>query len=188
VDDEAFKRVRAALTLAEGERYVVINPAGGSNPGMVMDAKRFPPEQFAALTERLAAHYNAKIVIVAGPKDASIVQTIRQHLHSPSLELVGQLTFPEIAALAHHALVYIGNDTGLTHLAAAAGAKTVMILGPSDPTRYAPFAPNAIAVWKPVALHAAGAASGMLLDWDWQRDGVGVDVVYEQVVEFLAAN
>lgn len=167
-----------------GSRYFVLNPAGGSNPGMVMDAKRWPPENFAALAQRLSEALNAVPVIVAGPKDGAIVAAVQQHMAAPVAVFVGELSFGEIAALAHDAVVYIGNDTGLTHLAAAAGTKTVMIFGPSDPARYTPFTPNALALWKPTTLHSRGVASGTPADWDWSRDGIGVDTALTAILDF----
>jgi ADP-heptose:LPS heptosyltransferase len=98
------------------------------------------------------------------------------------------LSFGEIAALARGARLYIGNDTGLTHLAAAAGAKTVMILGPSDPNRYAPFAPDSLALWKPAALPGGGVAAGAPTDWDWARDGISVDEAEQQIRAWLSGS
>lgn len=168
------------------ENFIVINPAGGNNPGMVMDVKRWLPENFALLADRLAQTLKADVVIAAGPKDGEIIHQVTGRMKTPATIMIGALTFPEIAALAKLARVYIGNDTGLTHLAAAAGAKTVMILGPSDPARYAPFAPNATALWKPTSLHIGGVASGSPTDWNWSRDGIGVDEVYDRIIEILA--
>jgi ADP-heptose:LPS heptosyltransferase len=167
--------VRARLKERGIERaYLVINPAGGRNPGMVMDAKRYPPEKMAALANCFASAYGAGVVVIGGPGDGALVDEVTAHLGVPAARFVGELSFGEIAALAREAMIYIGNDTGLTHLAAAAGAKTVMILGPSDPARYAPFAPNALALWKPAAVQKGGVAAGLPKDWDWTRDGIGV--------------
>ena len=94
----------------------------------------------------------------------------------------------EIAALARLSHLYVGNDTGLTHLAAAAGARTVMILGPSDPARYAPFSPTSIALWKPTPLPSSGVSSGAPVHWNWARDGITVDEAERAMVEFLAKN
>ncbi len=172
-------QARVAALLAErgiSTPYCVLNPAGGRNPGMLLDVKRYPPEQCAALADRLAAAVGAAVVLLGGPDDHAIVAAVRQRMQTPpAAAFVGELSFAEIAALAAGARVYIGNDTGLTHLAAAAGATTLMILGPSDPARYAPFAPNARAVWKPAALVSGGVAAGAPADWDWARDGVSVD-------------
>ena len=165
--------------------YIVLNPAGGRNPGMVMDVKRYPPHQLAELGNRLAQRLNAAVVLVGGPGDEALIDAVQGVLRQPSHRFVGQLSFGQIAALAHDARLYLGNDTGLTHFAAAAGAKTVMILGPSDPARYAPFAPNALALWKPAAVHQRGVASGTPESWDWARDGISVDEAEAQIVAWL---
>jgi heptosyltransferase-2/heptosyltransferase-3 len=167
-------------------RLIVIHPGGGRNPGMVMDNKRWPPENFAALANRLAARLEAQVVVVGGPDDAPLVTAVTDHLQSPFRALAGQLSFGELATLASLSLVYIGNDTGLTHLAAATGASTVMILGPSDPARYAPFTPNSLALWKPYALDARGVWGGAPKDWDWARDGIGVDEAEQRILAYLA--
>ncbi|MCC6805283.1 MAG: glycosyltransferase family 9 protein [Anaerolineae bacterium] len=165
--------------------YLVINPAGGRNPGMVMDAKRYPPEQLAALANRLAAALRASVVLVGGYGDAALVEAVQGWLDVKAAAFIGELRFGEIAALARAARLYLGNDTGLTHLAAASGAKTVMILGPSDPARYAPFAPDALALWKPTTVARGGVAAGAPDGWDWARDGIGVDAAEQQIRAWL---
>lgn len=165
--------------------YIVLNPAGGRNPGMVMDVKRYPVASLAALGERLARKLKSSIVLVGGPDDQALITMLQASLPMPTTAFVGTLSFGEIAALAHDSRLYIGNDTGLTHLAAAADAKTVMILGPSDPARYAPFAPNALALWKPTAVSQRGVASGTPAAWDWSRDGISVDDAEAQIMEWI---
>lgn len=181
VDTESLKRLQGNVTTP----YVVINPTGGRNPGMTMDSKRWPPDSFAALADKLAPQLEAQVVLIGGPHDATIVSAVASSLHVPFTRLDGQLSFGETAALASQALLYIGNDTGVTHLAAAAGAKTVMILGPSDPQRYAPFTPDSLALWKPAAVSQRGVAGGQAADWDWARDGVSVDEVLQKVIPFI---
>lgn len=165
--------------------YLVINPAGGRNPGMTMDVKRYPPDRLAELTNRLSRALAARVIVVAGKDDQALVAAVAARLDQPPETFAGALTFAEIAALANGARLYIGNDTGLTHLAAAAGAKTVMILGPTDPRRYAPFAPDALALWKPARVAQAGVAAGVPVDWDWTRDGISVDDAEREIMRFL---
>ncbi len=204
VSDAARQRMRSLLDeRGVSQPFIAINPAGGRNPGMVMDSKRWPPANFAQLSERLVAKLigfsplfhsmergpggedKHHIVLLGGPGDEAIVEAVRAAMRLSSLALVGELSFGEIAALSTLSALYIGNDTGLTHLAAAAGAKTAMILGPSDPARYAPFAPNAIALWKPATLRREGVSAGAPPDWDWERDGIGVDEAQRIITEFL---
>lgn len=165
--------------------YIVIHPAGGRNPGMMMDSKRWPPRNFAQLADRLAAKLNSGVVLLGGPDDGELVRAVQSQMVTPTASFIGDLSFDQIALLANRAALYTGNDTGLTHLAAAAGAKTAMILGPSDPARYAPFAPNAIALWKPAQVAQTGVAAGTPQHWDWSRDGIGVDEVEQAILTFI---
>ncbi|MBE2182750.1 MAG: hypothetical protein IAE89_04925, partial [Anaerolineae bacterium] len=168
-------------------RYIVVNPAGGRNPGMTFDAKRYPPEKLTALAGRLAQKYQAQIILIGGSQDQSLLDAVAASLpDSPAASFAGALSFGEIAALAAEALLYIGNDTGLTHLAAAAGGKTAMIMGPTDPRRYAPFAEKAIALWKPATVSDRGVSAGVLEHWDWERDGLAVDDAEAQIEAFLS--
>jgi ADP-heptose:LPS heptosyltransferase len=168
--------------------YIVVNPTGGRNPGMQMDVKRYPPAQTAALADRLAAKLNAHVVLLGGAEDGDIIAATRAALHAMSTPLVGALTFGQIAALAAESMLYIGNDTGLTHYAAASGARTVMILGPTDPARYAPYAPQALALWKPIVLPGEGVAAGSPQDFDWLRDGISVDDAIAVVSQWLTTS
>jgi ADP-heptose:LPS heptosyltransferase len=165
--------------------YLVVHPGGGRNPGMTLAAKRWPPEQFAALANRLSALRDDPVIVIGGPGDESAVQAVMGRLERPGAAWVGELSFAEVAALAKESWLYLGNDTGMTHLAAAAGARAVMILGPSDPKRYAPFTPRSLAVWKPAAIDPRGVSGGVPSDWDWARDGISVEEAYTRIQAFL---
>ena len=167
--------------------FIVAHPGGGINPGMRFESKRFPPSDFAELLNRLASAKDARVILVGGPGDAGLVAEVAKHLTIQAQTWVDRLSFEEIGALAAEALVYIGNDSGLTHLAAASGARTVMLMGPTDPRRYAPYTADHLALWKPTDTLAGGAASGSQADWDWQSDGIGVDEATERILEFLGA-
>ena len=65
---------------------------------------------------------------------------------TPIVDLVGELTLDELAALARRAVAYVGNDSGPSHLAEAAGANVVMLFGPSDPVTYGPRGRRAVAL------------------------------------------
>ncbi len=159
--------------------YILAHPGGGSNPGAQMDSKRYPPAQLADLLERVAAATGATVILIGGPSDVALVDAVDERLAQPAPRWVGALSFAEIGALAADALLYIGNDSGLTHLAAASGGRTVMIMGPTDPQRYAPYTATHLALWK--APQPGAAAS-----WDWQRDGITVEAAVAQILEFLA--
>jgi heptosyltransferase-3 len=63
-----------------------------------------------------------------------------------AVDLVGRLSLPEVAACLARAALFVGNDSGLMHLAAAAGAPTLGLFGPTDATEYGPAGARARAV------------------------------------------
>lgn len=168
------------------ERYIVINPAGGRNPGMDLEIKRYPLPQMAELADRLAADLGASIVLLGGPDDRPLLDQVAARLNRPPAAVfAGDLTFGQMAALAHDSLFYLGNDTGMSHLAAATGAKTAMIFGPTDPARYGPLNDEAIALWKPVPVTRRGVADGAPEDFDWAADGIHVEDAEKAIYQFL---
>lgn len=183
-DSDAARHALASVGVTEP--FAVINPAGGQNPGMMMDAKRYPPAGWAAIIRGLR-ETGLHVVLAAGPDDGPIVSSVQRELapSPPAPALVGILTLRQIGALGSIAQVYVGNDTGLTHLAAASGAKTVMLMGPSSPARYAPFTENSVALWKPAQVPVRGVVSGVPADWDWARDGIEPTDALSGIVAFM---
>ena len=178
----AIERRLAAAQLSSP--YIVAHPGGGVNPGMQMDSKRYPPARLAELLNHVAGAA-AAVILIGGPKEAPLVKAVAEGLDAPAVSWVGALSFQEIAALAAGALFYIGNDTGLTHLAAASGARTAMMMGPTDPKRYAPYTPDHLVLWKPMKLAAGGVAAGGQPGWDWARDGFSVADGAAAILDFL---
>lgn len=128
---------------------VVIHPAGGINQGMTMLAKRWPAERFAELIN-LLQRGGATVVLTGASSDRSVLESIQAALPPDGrrpCDLAGQLNLDEHAALAAAADLYIGHDSGPTHLAAATGTPTVAIFGPTDPGTYAPPGDHVLVVW-----------------------------------------
>ena len=186
--DPAARRLIEARLAAEhiAPPYLVAHPGGGINPGMSLESKRYPPAQMATLLDAVAEAREASLILIGGPADAALVAAVTDKLRRIAVSWVGELSFTEIAALAAGALVYIGNDSGFTHLAAAAGAAAVMIMGPTEPARYAPFTPNHLALWKPRANVNVDLDSAAARSWNWERDGIRADDAVMQVLDFLA--
>lgn len=129
----------------------VVHPGGGSNPGVTMDTKRWPPERFAAVADALLAQHGGTVALVGAPSDRATVTATRAVLHRDALDLCGELNVDEHAALCARATLYVGNDAGTTHLAGACGAPVVAVFGPTDPAQYGPVDGIGEAVWDPIA-------------------------------------
>lgn len=166
--------------------YIVVHPGGGSNPGMQLDAKRYPIDALAQIVNCISTDFAARVVVVGGSADHALVDALIEKLADDTISIAGALSLAEIGALAANALLYIGNDTGLTHLASASGAHTVMMMGPTDPQRYAPFTEHHLVLWKPKDIRAGGVATADPSDWDWARDGFSVDFAIGKIREFLS--
>lgn len=186
VTDSARTTVRARLAAEKiASPFIVAHPGGGENPGAQLASKRYPPAQFAELLNRLSKASDAEVILLAGPGDGELVSEVASRMTASASQWVGALDFQEIGALAADALVYIGNDSGLTHLAAASGARVVMLMGPTDPRRYAPYTPDHLALWKPVDIQAGGADQAGDAGWDWARDGISVEEAAERILAYL---
>jgi ADP-heptose:LPS heptosyltransferase len=127
-----------------GRSFVLLHVAGGVNPGMALLRKRWPTARFAELARRIAEAGGVPVLVGAAADRAALTDELRA---VPGVvDLVGALELDELAALAQRAAAYVGNDSGPTHLAEAAGAQTVLLFGPSDHIVYGPHGPNAVAV------------------------------------------
>lgn len=137
-DDDA----KAAALLGDG-------PIIALGPTANWDGKIWPPERFIALYQALAPLIpGARPAIFGGPGAAEAGRAAPVLAALPdAVNLTGNLTLPEAAACLRRAKIFIGNDSGLMHLAAAAGTPTLGLFGRSKASEYAPAgARTAIAV------------------------------------------
>jgi heptosyltransferase-3 len=110
--------------------YVVIHP------GSIMGTKRWDARRFGEVARGLAAR-GLTIVVTSGPGEESFASQVAQEVDGTVI-LLG-LTIPELAELVRGARLYIGNDSGPMHLAAAVGTPTVAVWGSSDSRRWRPW-------------------------------------------------
>jgi lipopolysaccharide heptosyltransferase II len=129
-----------------GGRVVAIAPGGGTNPGMDLPEKRWPPERFAALADRLVREEGVTVAVIGGPSDRSACAAMRDAMKSPFVDLTGDTPFAERAAFLERCALFVGNDSGPMHLAVATGCPVVAIFGPTDPGLYGPYHARAIVV------------------------------------------
>lgn len=112
------------------ERFLAIHPGSGS------PRKNWPPDRFASLLEEVAP--GRAWLLVEGPADAEAVAPLARR---PGAVLARGLYPRVLGAVLASAGLFVGQDSGVTHLAAAWGAPTLALFGPTDP-----------AVWAPVGL------------------------------------
>jgi heptosyltransferase-3 len=122
-----------------GIPLVAIHPGSGS------PSKCWPPEQFAEVIKWLQGR-GASIVLIEGPADAAMVAGIMRLTASLEIRQLQNATLSAVASVLAHCTAYIGNDSGVTHVAAAVGVPTVALYGPTDPAVWALRCKNVIAL------------------------------------------
>jgi len=133
--------IREAQELLSGinRPIVILHPGGAQNPGATMLDKRWPAERFAELA-RLEERNGSTVLLSGGPGDLAVVERVAQLAKlGDSAILAGTVGLDTLAAVINRAAVFVGPDTGVTHIAAAVGTPTVAIFGPTNPRRYRPL-------------------------------------------------
>ena len=123
-------------------------PTLAINVGARWLTKRWPPEQFAVVARRAIETRGASVVLVGAREDRPLVDSLKVALGPVDglVDLCGGTTLPRLAAVASMVDVFLSNDTGPLHLAAAAGARTVGVYTCTSPGRTGPYGPRSIAV------------------------------------------
>lgn len=125
----------------------VARPRLALNLGARWPTKRWPPEHFAEVARRARRERGAGLVATGAPEDAPAVAALVARIDPhPILNLCGQTTLPQLAALASESDVVLSNDTGPLHLAAAVGARVVGVYTCTSPKLNGPYGPRALAV------------------------------------------
>lgn len=159
--------------LASGDPVVAVHPGAG-DPG-----KRWPADRFAGLADALARDTGCRVVLLGGPLELDLVEQVSGRMEARPISLAGRLSLGGLAALISQVDLYVGNDTGPSHLAVAVGTPSIAIFGPTDTGRWAPLdADIHRAVHQPilnqVSVEAVLAVARDLLERSWRdRAGTG---------------
>ncbi len=118
--------------------YVAIHPGSGA------EEKCWPTARFAEVIKRLWEQ-NYPVLLLAGPADLKRVDDLLKQLSLPpppeNFKMLSHAPLMEVAQQLQQCRCYLGNDSGITHLAAMLGVPTVAIFGPTDPTIWRPMGP-----------------------------------------------
>ena len=120
-----------ALGLARGSYAVV-------HAGSQLPSRRWPAERFAEVADALAKE-GLQVVLTGTKNEASVTGMVKNFMKSPALDLTGLTTLGGLAALVARARLGLANDTGISHIAAALQAPSVIVASGSDPRRWAPL-------------------------------------------------
>jgi heptosyltransferase-2 len=128
-----------ARSLLEGE-----GPWLGINPGASFGtAKRWIPERYAAVADRLAQRFGLRPVVVGGAAERPVAEALAAAMRTPVQVLCGRTSLGELTGVLSELRLLLTNDSGPMHLAAALGTKLVAVFGSTNWRETAPFTTRA---------------------------------------------
>ncbi len=154
VTDAARNSIEEKLTKSE-----IRNPNSEIallHPAAAFELKQWATENFARIAEFLYEK-GLQTVAVATPKESDVLENLKQNSNVPVLTF-DDLTLPEITAFASRAKIFVGNDSGIAHIAAAVETPSVVIFGSSNINHWRPRtnAPNQIVYAEKACNHLTG--------------------------------
>lgn len=144
-EDAAADELLRAFGVDVGKTLIGINP--GSIYG---SAKRWIPERFAQVADRVAAEREACVLIVGGKGEEALGAAIAGMMTAPAIVLSGRTTVRQVMALIKRCRLFITNDTGPMHIAAAFRVPLVAMFGPTNPATTSPYGPGHELLRRPV--------------------------------------
>jgi ADP-heptose:LPS heptosyltransferase len=158
--DSAQDELRQRVTAGFGHQpYAVFHPGSGS------PRKNAPLSLFQELGARLQQERDLHPVYLTGEADAEVAGPLAASV--PAALHVRDRPLREVAALLSGAAYFVGNDSGITHLAAALGVPTLALFGPSDPALWGPRGDHVRIVHAP-----EGRLDHLSADQVWMRAGM----------------
>ncbi|HKL48300.1 MAG TPA: lipopolysaccharide heptosyltransferase II, partial [Desulfuromonadales bacterium] len=114
--------------------FIAINPGAAYG-----SAKRWIPERFAEVGDRLADEYGVRIVLTGGPGEAEIGSDIESFMTRKPLNLIGRTSIRQMMAIIDRCRLMVSNDSGPMHVAAALDVPVVAVFGATDHTTTYPW-------------------------------------------------
>ena len=143
-----MEKILNDLGVKDSDSIVAMHPSASSV------SKRWFLERFAKVSDYLAENFNAKIILVAGPKDADYTKKIIEYAKFKGniIDLAGKTSIGELACVLKIANLFISNDSGPVHISVAVGTPVISIFGRKKiglgPKRWGPLGKDDIAIHK----------------------------------------
>ena len=150
------------------------------HPGASKADRMWPAERFGELATLIAQRYEVRFAVTGSEKERQLADRIAGSTGTPVIELCGRLRLVQLYALYRRCALWIGNETGPMHFAAAAGIPVVALWGTAPQRKYRPFGVPCLVVTRPDGAGLARQAAP-----DRYMEGITVDYVWRQLRDFL---
>jgi heptosyltransferase-2 len=124
----------------------------GIGPGAIYGkAKRWPKEKYVEIIGLLSSEYRPRIFVFTGPKEKILADWFKENVHNPSVIFIDHYSLSEVMSLIKKCGLFIGNDSGLAHIASAMDIRTISLFGSTSPQWTAPCGEKNITLKKHVS-------------------------------------
>ena len=141
-DDTAADQLLNRLGLSRDQPIMIVQP------GARYWFKAWPAERFAELADRLANDYGFQVLIGGSREEEALAQRIQATARTSPVSIAGLTTLKQFASIAKRAALFVGNDSGAMHIAAAVGTPMVALFGPSNPDEWGPHGGRMMILYK----------------------------------------
>ncbi|MCX6251656.1 MAG: glycosyltransferase family 9 protein [Bacteroidetes bacterium] len=161
----------------------------GITPGVAESSKNrmWYEERFAELADRIIDYLDCDVIFIDSPDNKKIMDGVIALMKQKPVNTLGIFTLRETFHLISKCTVFISNDTGPMHIAAAQGCRTIGLFGPNTPVLWGPYGTGNIAIYKTLLKPAIQNDKGIFREGDREgyMGGISVDDVFEAVKECL---
>lgn len=144
-EKEEARQILERLGVREGDLIIGINPGATYGP-----TKRWFPDRYAALADRLIDDFGAKVLIFGSQNDNNIALELIKNSKRGVINLAGQTTLTQAKAMISICRLFITNDSGLMHVASALKVPVVAIFGSTNPETTSPFGEGSVIIKKDI--------------------------------------
>jgi lipopolysaccharide heptosyltransferase II len=138
-DEDKLRAMQRILEAGARPNAMRIAVAAGASYGA---AKCWPPDRFAPALNEFVSQVDADVILFGTPQELAVSAAITRGLQRAPIDLTGKTSVRELPALLSQCQVFLGNDSGAMHVAAAVGLPVVAVFGPTDPLGTAPVTPR----------------------------------------------
>jgi heptosyltransferase I len=158
---EMFQKVVAGIPSASGRGWREVPGEGGQETGLLRGAPKaanptlvlyvdapvperiWPAERFAQVADFAIQQLGANVIVISSPERRGLAIQVQKASRNPDrLEVLADLTLPQLAAAISSAHLLISNDTGPMHLGPALGVQTLGLFSVGYPEHFRPYGPN----------------------------------------------
>jgi len=143
-EDRAAAKILVEAGVPAGARTVALHPFAA------IPQRGWPLENFAALAALFRAE-GVTPLILGAPGDREVFAAVRNLFDPACIDVVGQIPLRVTMALLKRVSLFVGNDSGIMHLAAAAGVPMVALFGPQSPVKFGPWSSRVTVIYKQLA-------------------------------------